>query len=495
MRFTETRCVVDESSKVLQAPARADWLSRLLMNQPSTEDTASSPLKQSHFWIFFLLIALLGIALRVIPSAAFRTVGFDEILYRRYVYMMDGGEQMVPVFQKGGALKGATMTINGSGASAVAPMSEFFLQTQAMPSTECELPPTRFLYIYTSWLWKRIQFGDAPPLEFKELNRKPVDDDRSLDPDHRDPALVSLHNVACAFSVLLLIASGLFAWRMLGQVAALGVLALMAGDPVQLHFSQHALIDGFFMFWALMCLWTTWENLRNPNRLGWLLLHGICLALMVMTKENSFFVYIALAILAVMNRWMKWGQLTPRFLAASVLGPLAGVLILMAIAGGPGQFVEIYKVLVSKAQGLVYAQVTGDGPWYRYLIDLMIVSPIILCLALGGMFRLSGTRKEYSFLCWFVVLSYAIMCNIKYGMNLRYASIWEFSLRVMAFAMIWNMAGYFKRQAFVAVLLTTGLFAYEFRQFQILAMNPANPLYELAPSQTLRLIKVIKDTP
>ena len=36
---------------------------------------------------------------------------------------------------------------------------------------------------------------------------------------------------------------------------------------------------------------------------------------------------------------------------------------------------------------LPYAHATGDGPWSRYLIDLMILTPVTLCFALGGGFR------------------------------------------------------------------------------------------------------------
>src|SRR5207244_1991586 len=109
--------------------------------------------------------------------------------------------------------------------------------TQRPAGTECELPPTRFLYIYTSWLWKCVQFGAQPPLSMAELQQPailsngqrwacqcishawqysqlcralpfPVDafptdlsEDRSKDPDHCDPALASLHRVACLFSI------------------------------------------------------------------------------------------------------------------------------------------------------------------------------------------------------------------------------------------------------------------------------------------------------
>ena len=307
------------------------------------------------FWIFFVLIAVVGAGIRIRDSAAFRQVGFDEILYRRYVNMMDGGPQTVGVFQRDRSMQGYAMKLNGSGAAIMPGLVSFFLRTQQPAGTECELPPTRFLYIYTSWLWKNAQFGSQPPLSLSEM-QKPVTDDRSQDADHRDPALASLHRVSCLFSVLLMIAGGLFAMRMLGKAAGLGVLALMACDPLQIHFSQHALIDGFFTFWAVMCMWTTWECLRNPRSIAWLAAHAACLALMVMTKENAFFVYCALSVAVLSNRWLKFGTVTPRFVLLSIAGPLLAVAILVTLSGGVQPFVEVYLTLVAKAQNLAYAK-------------------------------------------------------------------------------------------------------------------------------------------
>ena len=54
--------------------------------------------------------------------------------------------------------------------------------------------------------------------------------------------------------------------RMAGRGTALAVLALMACAPTQIHMSQHALVDGFFTFWATLTLWMLWENLRQPLR-------------------------------------------------------------------------------------------------------------------------------------------------------------------------------------------------------------------------------------
>jgi 4-amino-4-deoxy-L-arabinose transferase-like glycosyltransferase len=370
----------------------------------------------------------------------------------------------------------------------------FFLDTQAPAATECELPPTRFLYIYTSWIWKRIQFGDTPPISPEEMRATPVGDNRSKDADHRDPALASLHRVACLFTILLMVAGGLCAWRMAGFGAGLGVLALMAFSPMQIHFSQHALIDGFFAFWALMCIWTTWECLRAPGSKGWLAAHGIFLALMAMAKlENAFFVCCGLGAVVFANRWLKIGTVSPKFLVVSICGPLFGIAILISLAGGLDTFVSIYKILVAKAQNLQYAKLTGDGPWYRYFLDMLTMSPIVVLLAIGALFKLTPARKEITFLAVFVAASYLIMCNVKYGMNLRYTSIWELPFRLAAFLLVWELCAKLKhRQWLAATVLVAGLCAYDLRQYEIIASDPNRPLYELVPNDLLKLVHILK---
>jgi 4-amino-4-deoxy-L-arabinose transferase-like glycosyltransferase len=95
-----------------------------------------------------------------------------------------------------------------------------------------------------------------------------------------------------------------------GLRIALCVAALMACAPTQIHMSQHALIDGFFAFWATLCVWLLWENLRRPGDLRWLFGLGAALALLVITKENAMFVYIGLLGLLAMNFWLRFGTIS-----------------------------------------------------------------------------------------------------------------------------------------------------------------------------------------
>jgi 4-amino-4-deoxy-L-arabinose transferase-like glycosyltransferase len=282
-----------------------------------------------------------------------------------------------------------------------------------------------------------------------------------------------------------------FALRMGGLQMATLVGALMAFAPTQIHMSQHALIDGFFAFWATLSLWLLWENLRQPDERRWLVALAGALALLVLAKENAMFAYIGLVGLLAANYWLRFGQVTRLLLATMFVGPLLGVALLVNLCGSPITTIKIYQLLVSKASVLPYAIATGDGPWYRYLVDLMIMSPVVLVLAIGGIFTLKRSDKAAAYLLSFVVASYLLMCNVRYGMNLRYANIWDLPLRYLAALSLSNVSQLFGRHATVALYaLTAFVCLSELRQYVIFFVE--HDLYELVTSGLLEAVKILK---
>src|SRR5947207_1449365 len=317
------------------------------------------------------------------PQPASQQVGFDEALYRDY-----------------------TDKLSRFGLISYPEIIERYREKQ-QTLTGSILPPVRFLYIFFAYLWHEL-FGSEP--------------------------LNCLKNVSALFSMLTLLLAAIFSARLGGSGYAIGVGALMAFAPTQLHMSQHALVDGFFTFWAMLVLWSLWENLRAPQNWRWLVLYTIALTATVLTKENAFFVWVAVVAILMANYWLKFGTVTRELLLATVIGPALGVVLLGMLAGGAAPLIATYQLSVSKNYELKYAILTGDGPWYRYLVDLMLVSPVVLLFALGSAFNLRGAKKQEWFCFLFIAASYLVMCNIKYGMNLRYANMWDLPLRVFAFS-------------------------------------------------------------
>lgn len=395
-----------------------------------------------------LVIAAAGVFLRLRPWAMWQKMGFDEAYYAHYL------DQLLQVGLGGypdivDAYKSYQATLVGS-----------------------VLPPTRFLYIFCAYAWHGV-FGGDPLQNFYAVSR--------------------------LFSVLTLGLAGLFARRLLpdGRLA-LGVFALMAFSPLQIHMAQHALADGFFEFWALGTLWALWECLRQPAHKGWLTAYAAGLALTVMTKENAFFVWIALVALIVLNRWVRFGVVSRPLLVLTVIGPLVGVAVLVNLAGGVRELVDVYWIGVPKNLTLPYAIQTGDGPWYRYLLDLLTISPLVLLLAVGAVFQLrpspEGGRDDRSllFALGFIAASYALMCNVKYGMNLRYATMWDLPLRALAMAQVGPLVTRLRREwrRMALTLAVVGLCVFDLYQYYRLAVQ--FPLYELAPADLLHALKILK---
>jgi len=374
------------------------------------------------------------------PQPAFNKIGFDEGLYREYVNASSKG-----------------------GLGSYPDIVEGYIDIQKkLPGSI--LPPLRFLYIFTAYAWHSI-FGSE--------------------------ALEALYQVAAFFSMLTLLLATLFVWRIRGPTWAIAIAALMAIAPTQIHVSQHALVDGFFTFWATLVLWLFWENLQAPRDWRWLIGYIIALALLVVTKENSFFVWIALIVLLITNRWLQFGTVARELVIATVLGPLLGVVVLIFLAGGIDMFVQSYQLSVGKNFQLHYAILTGDGPWYRYLVDLLLVSPVVLILAFGTIFRLNRTMKPELFMSIFIAASYLVMCNVKYGMNLRYANMWDLPLRFLAFSAIVWLTSFAKqfRAAIIAAAIVL-LAAIEFHQYIVLAVR--YPLYELITHDLLQALSILK---
>src|SRR5205085_5849775 len=122
---------------------------------------------------------------------------------------------------------------------------------------------------------------------------------------------------------------------------------------------------------------------------------------------------------------------------------------------------------------------------------LLLVSPIILILAFGTVFRLNRAMKPELFMSIFIAASYLVMCNVKYGMNLRYANMWDLPLRFLAYSQILYLAGFAKRfQTAIVSAAVVLLATFEFHQYIVLAVR--YPLYELITRDLLQALSILK---
>ncbi len=167
--------------------------------------------------------------------------------------------------------------------------------------------------------------------------------------------------------------------RWLRPPVALAAVALTAVSPLATGMSARALQDSFFTFWIVATLVFFERTLAGGRRRdGWLL--ALCALGGLLTKETMALVYPVLALAAIGGRWRR--PLIP--LAAAALLALA---VLAPLAGGVGPLFAIYRRSLAGMGTNDYVLHWQRGPWFRYLVDLLLLSPATMLLAGVGAVR------------------------------------------------------------------------------------------------------------
>ena len=81
----------------------------------------------------------------------------------------------------------------------------------------------------------------------------------------------------------------------------------------------------------------------------------------------------------------------------------------------------------------------GMGPWYKFIMDDLMLSPLTVLLAIGYLFHILLQRragKPVTYLALFLVLLYAFMSAMKYTKIIRFVMSMEIAVCLFAVLML-----------------------------------------------------------
>ena len=335
------------------------------------------------YWSFAIAILAFGCALRLgVWHPEPESPGFDEQVYVTYVDDL------------------AERGFGGFSAT----VSEYIVEVQKAEFVY--LPPFRLGYTGPAW-WLQKLTGKT-----------------SYD---------ALRVTSALGSCLFALAGFLFARQWLTPRQALAVLALLVCAPLQIHLAQYAFIDAVASLWAIVVVGCTWESLKQPSRPVWLIAAGASFFILCGTKqETAVFVAAFLFVALITARWLGWSQWPWRQGLVFAGSGLLALAVLAALSGGLRPMSEAFTIYHERAQTLPYTILTGDGPWHRYLLEHLLINPLVFLLAVGFALRGDFSAKQNGFLLLFLVVTGVVMTSIPFGMNLRHTAMWDFPLALFA---------------------------------------------------------------
>ncbi len=415
-------------------------------------------------WSVALLVVILsaGIFLRVWPSTGFRQLGDDERTQNPPVAL--GQKSGVWVGKDERFYSTYVAMAQKDGVWNFGNVVRAYIQSQAKRS-DAIVPATRVGFL-------------VPATIVAEITR--------LDP------LVALRCTSLISSILLLLTTAVIGYRLGGSERMLFLTALMAVAPLQIHLAHLSLVDGYFAFWAVLCAWFLWENLQTQRQQGWLMAYGFSLFMLVLTKENAAFVFLALATVSVVFAFCKLGRVSLFLILVSVIAPTLAVLLLAWLVGGVAEWVLFYRTFVQKSAALSYPILFQDGAWYRYLVDFTLLSPCVLALALGSLFQVREESKPDIFWALFIGVSYVAMSSVPYGMSLRFAAYWDLPLRWLAVSQVIQLTRRIgkERPVFISVTVLAAVVAIDLFQYWRYFVH--GQIYDPVSFQLLRASRLIK---
>ena len=277
--------------------------------------------------------------------------------------------------------------------------------------------------------------------------------------------------VSLISGIALVLLTLVIAWRMFGERVALlsGLLATVS--PLQLALSRRAWQDGVFSLTVLLALWAFWERGRSLGK-GWDILLGCALLAALLTKESAVILLLAMLGAVLFQHWWRGSGTVPlnRSILAALLLPLPlAALILLALIPDPSLLIQVYRGWLWATGAGAYAIAYSQGPWFRYLIDFLLLSPLTTLLAVGYYFGPAVELKDrflgHSMLILFLLFSLLALKNV------RYVSFLDIPMRILAVLTLTSLS---RRPAIARVgerglvLAAFLLAAYDFSLFNVI---------------------------
>lgn len=216
-------------------------------------------------------------------------------------------------------------------------------------------------------------------------------------------------------------------------------MALVVTAPIGRAMGHFPVPDALHACLTIVLFALTAEWLRAPR--GALLL-GIAFATLVLlsTREIGAINVVGAASMVLLD-WRKQGRLRKEPLWALFAGCLAMLLVTLPLAGGPKQLVLLAKDVVHAALFTSGALMYCSGPYYRYLVDFMIVSPVLTVTALCAIAPLRR-RPDLRELLDHVLVPTLVVLGLfsLLSKTLRYVMVVDTGMRIIAAMAVWALA-------------------------------------------------------
>lgn len=255
---------------------------------------------------------------------------------------------------------------------------------------------------------------------------------------------------------------------------ALLTVLFLASSPLMLGLSRRALVDSpVNLLWGL-AVWLFLDVLSKPNRFSYTCFL-MTLFIAITFKETSLILIPFFVMAGIIGR-RKGAAIKTFQIWGIIICPLIFIFLFYGwIYGGAGALkvavMALAKTHFSSHYPNPYAIYYCSGPWFRYLLDFLLLTPIVTLLFIGYVgylyvHRMALDFKKMYFMLYFVYV-YGILSSLAHSKVVRFVVNLEMVMGLFAVLMlaeVFKGLDEQKRQRWL-VYAAVGIFLYNWSSF------------------------------
>lgn len=289
-------------------------------------------------------------------------------------------------------------------------------------------------------------------------------------------ALVILSFVSLALSCLIFYH---YAKKNFPEHIALLFVFLMSASPLALGMSHVALSESLIYLLLGTSAWLFLDFLQRPTRKTLVILTSVLFFSLLVKETTCLFILFILIFSWLAKRKFSIKIAKKDLLILTIVPPLLTITFYLFLLGLENFALGLHSIYLTHFvdQANSYALYFSSGPWYRYLVDFMIISPVMTTIAIGYSFHLIVKEKPDWKAIYFLIYSlvtFIPLSLLKHSKVVRFVVNLEMVIALFcAFAIVELLKEDLnQKKSIKAALILITIFIFSYHQFLTIFLSP-----------------------
>ncbi|MFH1692435.1 MAG: glycosyltransferase family 39 protein [Candidatus Omnitrophota bacterium] len=257
-------------------------------------------------------------------------------------------------------------------------------------------------------------------------------------------SFVSLAYLSLFCFLLFLAVSFYFSRKYFGPAIGILYTMLLAFSPINMAMAKRALTDATGNLFTALSIWLFFEFLIKKKKLNFIIWLA-CFSYTILVREQSLLLVFGFGFIFLLYRYYYKEDISLKYLIPmAIVPPVIVVTTWLIFCQSPANILFMLKLTRYLPSVNNYSVMFCRGPWFRYIVDYILVSPLTsicaLSFAVYAFFERSALKnfKAAYFLILFVIF-YLLLSSFDYNKNIRYAINIDMFLRFFLVFFVYDL--------------------------------------------------------